>query len=356
MKTPYLFAFCFLITILLGCGEETTKKLDLRKSSRGAYGEIVLVIDTALWNDSLGKELQKCFRKPFPGLPQPEAQFILRVIPPESFESILMLAANIMVVSTFDSDSRASQLLQSWYSEESRRRVNTGEDLYKYVRKDEHARDQYSLFLFGKDSDHLIENIRVHCDELTDFFNQRERKRITRKIFSGKEQKGLSNSIEEKYGFKIRIPFGYEIAKEEKDFIWISQLGNDLFRNIFISWKPYRSEDQFRVDSIIKWRDELGKKYLFGSGNEDTSSYMVTDQRYLPVEAKTASFNGQYSIELRGLWRLKNFLRGGPFLTYVFTDNKRGRIFYLEAFLYAPNKIKRGMMRELEANLYTFNP
>ena len=349
----YLFLIS-LLGILFSCGNETSKKLNLRKKSRGAYGEIVLVVDTALYQDTLGGAIKHCFRRPFPGLPQAEAEFNLRVVPPQSFDGLLKLASNVMVVTTFDSKSASSQIMQSWFSDESKAQVLSDPDLFKFVRKDEFASDQYTLYLFGTDTQTLIERLYQNCEELREFFNQRERKRITREIFQGKEQKGLSKSIKEKHGFEIRIPFGYEIAGEDENFIWLSQLGNDLFRNIFIAWKPYTSESQFEKDSIVKWRDELGKKYLFGSGETDTSSYLATDQRYLPVVSRPVSFNKNYAIENRGLWRLKNYLRGGPFLSFVFSDKKRERLYYVEAFLYAPNKIKRGMMRELEASLYTF--
>ncbi len=353
MRSGFLFLGLWLI---LACSPETEKSLDIRKKSHGAYGEIVLVMDTALWEGELGNALKECFRQPFPGLPQAEAEFTLRVVPPESFSGLLRLASNIVVVATFDSESKSSQLMKTWFTDESISKVGEESDLYKYVRRDEFAKDQYSLYLFGENSSDLIQNLNSNCDELKDFFNQRERKRIAREVFSAKEQKGISKAIKEKYGFGFRVPFGYDVAVQEKDFLWMSQLGTDLFRNLFIAWKPYRSEEQFEIDSIVKWRDRIGRKYIFGSGEEDTSSYLITDQRYLEVESRVISFNQNYAIETRGLWRLKNFLRGGPFLSFVLTDPERERIYYIEGFLYAPNQIKKGMMRELEANLYTFQP
>ncbi len=352
----FLFSL-FLFSILFSsCTEEQEKSLNLRKKSTGAYGEILLVMDTALYQDSLGREIDKCFRQVFPGLPQAEALFKLRIVAPGSFEGLLRNTSNIIVAATFDSKSPSSDLMRTWFSEESIKSVEEGSDEYRFVRKDEFATDQYSVYIFGKDPNDLISKIRKNCGELTEFFNQRERGRITREIYEAKEQKTLSKGMKDNFGYKLRVPFGFEIAKQEKDFLWLSQLGNDLFRNIFIASKPYVSENQFHVDSIVAWRDEIGRNYLFGSGQIDTSSYMTTDQRYLPVVERTVSFNGNYAKELRGLWRLKNFLRGGPFLSFVMTDPKGERLYYIEAFLYAPNKIKRHFMRELEAELYTFKP
>jgi hypothetical protein len=150
------------------------------------------------------------------------------------------------------------------------------------------------------------------------------------------------------------VPFGYDLAKDTADFVWLSQLGNNLFRNLIVAHKPYESEVQFEKDSIVAWRNSIVKKHLFGSGEKDTVSFMLTDEKYIPVVDRKVNFNGKYAQECRGLWKLKNNTRGGPFLSYVFVDDASGRLYYIEAFLYAPNKIKRQMMRELEAVLFSF--
>jgi hypothetical protein len=173
-------------------------------------------------------------------------------------------------------------------------------------------------------------------------------------VYEGKEEKKLTEYITKKYGYSLRVPFGYDLATETDTFLWFSQLGTDLFRNLLIARKKYNSEDEFSEEKIIEWRNELGRTHLFGSGEPDTVSYMETDQKYYPVQFRKVEFNGKYAIESRGLWRLKNNTRGGPFLSYAFVDEKTNTMFYVEAFLYAPNKIKRHIMRELEAVLHTF--
>jgi hypothetical protein len=184
--------------------------------------------------------------------------------------------------------------------------------------------------------------------------DQSERDRIQLEVYKGKAEKSLSKYIQDKYGYSLDIPFGYKLAVENDSFQWFSQLGTDLFRNLLIARKKYLSEDDFKPQSIIDWRNSIGKTHLFGSGEEDTVSYMLTDQKYIPVQSEVVDFNGKYAIELRGLWKLKNNTRGGPFVSYAFVDEKTNTMFYVEGFLYAPNKIKRHIVRELEAVLYTF--
>jgi hypothetical protein len=64
--------------------------------------------------------------------------------------------------------------------------------------------------------------------------------------------------------------------------------------------------------------------------------------------------NGEYLVELRGLWRLENAFMGGPFISHTILDEKNNRIVTVEGFVYAPSLDKRNYVRELEAILQTF--
>jgi len=208
--------------------------------------------------------------------------------------------------------------------------------------------------MYGRNEEELIRNLKDNEELIIDMIDNSERSRILTEIYKGKEEKDLTNFLRDKYGYGLRLPFGYDVALEKDTVLWLSQLGTDLFRNLLISRKPYSSEKDFDKEAIIEWRNNLGKNHLFGSGKRDTVSYMLTDEKYLPVFEKNVNFNGKFAKELKGLWKLKNNTRGGPFIAYAFVDEGTNTMYYIEAFLYAPNKIKRHIMRELEAVLYTF--
>ena len=44
---------------------------------------------------------------------------------------------------------------------------------------------------------------------------------------------------------------------------------------------------------------------------------------------------------------------GGPFVSHARVDRPNGRVVVVEGFVFAPEKMKRNLMRQLEAALYT---
>jgi hypothetical protein len=132
-------------------------------------------------------------------------------------------------------------------------------------------------------------------------------------------------------------------------------MGTEIDKNVFISWKNYASEYQLRPDSLIAWRDDIASRYLF-EDPERPNTYLVTETTvpYKPVVARQVNFDGQFAMELRGLWKTNNNTMGGPFISYSLVDESRGRLYYIEGFCFSPGKNQRETIRELEAILHTF--
>jgi hypothetical protein len=106
---------------------------------------------------------------------------------------------------------------------------------------------------------------------------------------------------------------------------------------------------------LIQFRNEVCQKYLFGNP-EKPLSYLVTETKvsYKPVLVRDITFRGKYAKEMRGLWRTNNVTMGGPFVSYTFVDEAQGMLYYIEGFSYAPSRMQREIMRELEVVLNTF--
>jgi hypothetical protein len=79
--------------------------------------------------------------------------------------------------------------------------------------------------------------------------------------------------------------------------------------------------------------------------------YMETDS--LMTDVRPISVQGEYALEARGLWRVKGDYMGGPYVSHTRLDEKNQRIITAEIFVYSPDKMKRNLVRQMEASLYT---
>ena len=78
---------------------------------------------------------------------------------------------------------------------------------------------------------------------------------------------------------------------------------------------------------------------------------MTTQRDYVYVQ--DATVHGRYAQVARGLWRVQGDRMGGPFVSHSRVDELNGRVIVAEAFVYAPESLKRDLMRRMEAALYT---
>ena len=74
--------------------------------------------------------------------------------------------------------------------------------------------------------------------------------------------------------------------------------------------------------------------------------YMATDS--LLTDVRPINVQNSYTMEARGLWRMKGDFMGGPYVSHTRLDEKNQRIITAEIFVYSPDKMKRNL-----ASLYT---
>lgn len=111
---------------------------------------------------------------------------------------------------------------------------------------------------------------------------------------------------------------------------------------------PFESDSTFTLQYYIAKRDSFMKANIPGS---EPGMYVETDPRF--IQKEVIEVQGQYCMEVRGLWDMKNDMMGGPFVSHTMLDKVNNRIVTSEVFLFAPRKPKADMLRFLEASLYT---
>src|SRR5688572_23939453 len=111
----YTIVFFAVILALLSCDKTNP---DYLPKANGKPGEILLIVDSLQWKDSLGSELRKIFHAEVPGLPQDEPMFTVIRAHPERNMRLLTTLRNLVYVFTLDQNTRGSRRLKETISKE----------------------------------------------------------------------------------------------------------------------------------------------------------------------------------------------------------------------------------------------
>lgn len=361
-----LIPFLFISLFITACSgdsskkevgdEKSAKEVSLMPEAAGEYGEVVIVMNKEKWDGELGVALKGVFHADVPGLLRSEPYFVTRIIDPFQFNKLLKTAKNLVYVTTLDGTTPPDKWLQNTFSEESRNRIRTNDDLFMNTSDDQYARGQKVLQLFGKDTKTLIANLQKqeNQEKIRNYFNIAERERLSRDLGMSSATRNIVSSLRSKFGYTIKIPASYELAMSEDNFMWARFLPpTGASKNLFVYFKEYSSEEEFEKAKIIALRNEVGKKYIYGDP-ENPQSYMTTEEQYVPIAMRNINFDGKYTVETKGAWKTNNNSIGGSFVSYTFVDEETHRLYYVEGFVIHPNEEHREAIRELEALISTF--
>lgn len=348
----YIFYPILFIVAVVSCTEPGSENLP---PSSGKTGDVFLIMDSVQWKGPLGKTLDSIFSAEMEGLPREEAIFHMRWIDPRKLNFVLKQRRNLIFAVTFDQHTTGARQIRATFSPASLEKIKADPTLFSQNARDVFAKNQEVLFLFAQTEQELINHVRTNSAKLVEYFNLRERERLTATLFKGAQPKGITSVFKKEFNCEIKIPFGYQLAQQEKDFFWVRQINPGDDKDIFIARKKYTSQAQFQKDSLIAFRDAICKKYLFEDPDR-ADTYLLTELAvpYKPVLTREINFNKKFAVEMKGLWRTNNLTMGGPFISFSFVDEQQGMLYYIEGFTFSPGKDQREIMRELETILYTF--
>lgn len=347
-----LLSFLLVLGVFASC---TTNPEDL-PSATGVPGDIYLVMDSAQWKGALGATLDSMLNAEMPGLPREESIFKVRWINPVKLNSTLKRNRNLIFVMTLDRNSQGGYALRKLFTPESLEKIKSNADQYSMTDNNVFAKNQMIMYLFGKDEKTLLKNIRGHKKGIVDFLEQKERERLSNALFRGTSTQGIRETINREYQCDLKVPYGYKIADNQKNFIWLRQINPRDDKDVFIARKPYKSSDDFKKENILGFRDEVCAQYLFGDPDRPDSYLMTETRPYIPVKLDTINFNKSFAIRVRGLFRSNDFMLGGPFEGIALVDEGTHQFYYIEGFTISPGVPQREIMRELETVLYSFRP
>lgn len=340
--------------LLLACGERSKKSLP---SATGITGDMYLIMDSLQWEGPLGDVLDSLFRQEAQVLPRKERLFHMRWIDPRKLNFVLKGRRNLIYAVTLDQRTSGASYLRALFTPESIAKIKADSGLFVQTQEDIYARNQSVMYLFAKTEAELVKKIRQNGSQLTAYFDRTERARQTEALYKAGEMKGVNQWVQKNYGCSFRVPFGYQLVMSNEEFLWVRQINPRDDKNVFIARVPYRSQNQFSRDSLIAFRNAICRKYLF-EDPDVSDSYLITELNVpgKEVQARPITFHNEYATELRGLWRANNFSMGGPFQAVAVVDRSSNYLYYLEGFVFSPERDQRELMRELETIVYSFRP
>jgi hypothetical protein len=333
------------------CDESEGSKNSTKPKARGAIGEIILAIDSTKWEGKVGETLRGIFQEDVSGLIRDESMFDIRKVDPRGMTRILKMATNIVYVTTFDDRKSASQNINSLFSREAKEQAASDPSLYILRTADEFAVGQEVIYLFGNNEEELIANLEANKNKLQNLFQVRERGRLERVLLNRKSS--MAKVAGETLGLSINVPASYQVAKSENDFLWLRQPTPRADRpdiSLFFYETDYVSEEQVFPETILELRESITKKHIYGNPN-NRDSFLITERVDPTPVFSNFNINDNFAVEIRGGWKTNNLSMGGSFLAYLIVDDKTGKLYYMEGFVYYPNEAHRESIREIETIL-----
>ena len=341
--------------VFTSCDSEGTGTDTSKPKARGSIGEIILVIDSVKWAGPVGDQLKEIFESDIPGMIRSEAMFKVNTVDPRAMTRMLKMSTNLIYVTTFDDKGSASQVINAQFSKESKEKAMNDPNIYSLRMEDEYAIGQEVLYLFGNTEEQLVENLKKNGSRLQNLFEVRERGRLE-KIILARKNSAAAVEAKKNLGIEINVPASYQIAKSEDDFLWVRQITPSANRadiSLFFYETDYTSEEQTFPVNILKLRDSITKEYIFGDP-EDPTSYVVSEKQ-IPPAFRNMVINDNFTTEIRGAWKTNNTSMGGSYLGYLMIDQNKGKLYYIEGFVFYPNEIHRDALREIETILLNTN-
>ena len=182
---------------------------------------------------------------------------------------------------------------------------------------------------------------------IVDFFTRAEMNRQI-SMLEEKHSNFISQKVDSLFGCDIWLPAELANSKTGKDFFWASTNTGTADRNFVMYSYPYTDKDTFTKEYFVHKRDSVMKANIPGFKE---GVYMSTDS--LLTDVRPINVQNSYTMEARGLWRMKGDFMGGPYVSHTRLDEKNQRIITAEIFVYSPDKMKRNLVRQMEASLYT---
>lgn len=325
MNRLYLKAVLIIIFTLsiISCKKNTPV---LYKNITGKANELLVVIADDTWNSKPGELIKAALGQYQAGLPQDEPIFDVTNIPPIAFKSIFKSSRNIIQVTVSSTVVNPGVVLK--------------ENLWAYP--------QAIVEIKAQSTEQFEELFNSNSTKIIAYIKNAEKNRFSDN-YDKYYEKSIFNILNQNFGVTLKVPPGFVVASQKKDFAWFRYETPEISQGIIIYTFPYASDSTFTVNYLVSVRDSILKENIPG---QIEGSYMTTEKEFDQL-FQIFEHNKNYSSEMRGLWELEKGFMGGPYVAIDELDASNQRVVSVFGYVYAPSKDKRNLLHQVEAMIYS---
>ncbi|TVR87206.1 MAG: DUF4837 family protein [Saprospirales bacterium] len=344
-----LSSFLLVVVFLLSsCGDsQVTERFRALPTAIGKVQQLNLIVDEDIWETTFADTFSFYYQGAYLILPQPEPIFDLRVFSVEDIlENPVRRELKLFVFAVNLSDEY-SQLTQMAINDLGRERINNSlenDDFGVQIIRDKWARGQMVVYLYGRDVQALTAGISRSFDQVSSRIDQFYETTVQAEVYGGGTNRELSNLIRREFGAEIDIPSDWMLAVEEDNFVWLRDERRKASLSMMFHQLDYTDGSQLTPEYLRELRDSITREHI-SSGKKGT--YMEVEDRFIPMFDFQRTINGNFAIELRGIWDMREDFMGGPFKSFLVLNEAENKLLFVDVFAYAPADDKRNYMIRL---------
>ncbi|MCH7763167.1 MAG: DUF4837 family protein [Candidatus Marinimicrobia bacterium] len=329
MKNILIILSISAFLFMTGCGKPMAKGADDELIVLTAFEdkEAALSILRQIFSDTLYT-------------PAPEPYYKTKFVRPSEIENVKSHPNLIVISVNNDLTNPGTRLVKQLLTEKTYTDSKSGKTSF-ILSKNVYAEKQTMLVISGTSPEALVEKAQEIGEKIFNQFDQQFIDRQSRFLFKRARKKELEEEIFNKFGFGLKIPWGFSVVKDSADInlFWIGR--ENPFRWIVVHWEDGMViKDQEDADHFSR---EIPKRFF------DHIRYV--DYKF---SIKPVIFNDWSGWRMTGLWESVEEAQGGPFIAYTFYDGITDRTYYIHTLIFSPGLDKYLLLRRLDIIAQTF--
>lgn len=210
------------------------------------------------------------------------------------------------------------------------------------------ARNQkVTILLVDPDGD-IPAQVFPMLDEVHSILDQRFRDGARTRMYVSGVKTELADSLQEMAGFSLYLPEVYRWSVEDSLYIFRNDNPDpaELIRQFGVTWRtPIPTE--LTTDSLMDWKEAV---------SQELYAYPQAVQRE-ELHTRSLVMGDMMINEVRGAWSNppgSSWPAAGPFIFWTVACPEQNRLYFIDAWLYAPGKEKWEFLLQLETVLGSF--